>query len=337
MRERTIFVDWDTMNEHLAFVERFRNVEYRRIDRDERLGLGAYIYNSTVTFEVAYKRGGFGAHYVCRKDSNEPTQRITGGEAYRILSMYVKIPEYSDYVGTCTALMWKDKAYEMKRVRAWAYDKNSAFAEAMLTPMPDVWEHKPHRGIVKDGEIGFTNLDEDGNDTYLHTVKTGEFARYIFPAIESPFNRFVETWYKKKRDAKSKAEKDKAKQVLCFAVGYLQRVNPFLRSAIISACNDSIRGFIDENTIYCNTDEIVSLVPRPDLIIGKELGEWKLEHEGEMFASRGFNYQWGNNTPTYRGVPKTWFKPGWDIIKDSIPQSGNLVEFNHETFRLEMI
>mgnify|MGYP003288864496 CR=1 FL=1 len=41
---------------------------------------------------------------------------------------------------------------------------------------------------------------------------------------------------------------------------YLQKTNPFWRSIIIHRCNRYVQSLIDENTIYSNTDCIVSAV-----------------------------------------------------------------------------
>ena len=139
--------------------------------------------------------------------------------------------------------------------------------------------------------------------------------------MESPFKKFVNRWYEEKKNAKTKQQKAKAKGMLNYSVGYLQRVNPFLRSTIIYYANKMIKDLVDENTLYCNTDSLVSLVPRNDLNIGTNIGEFKVEHEGQ-FAFRGFNYQWDNSV-SYRGIPKSWFKPGFDILVDNIPQIGN--------------
>jgi hypothetical protein len=47
---------------------------------------------------------------------------------------------------------------------------------------------------------------------------------------------------------------------------------------------------IDQNTIYVDTDSIISKVPRADLIISKEIGAWKQEAQGEtaIIGARGY-------------------------------------------------
>ena len=217
-----------------------------------------------------------------------------------------------------------------KRVYAYEYDLNSAYGAAMLTEMPDT--SAPMRaGYVKENEIGFIELPKKNGDGLTLVSTRAGYSSFIFPAMDSPFKAFVKTWYEKKKNPETRA---KAKGVLNYSVGYLQRVNVFLRAAILTACNNYISDLLDKNSIYCNTDSIVSLVPRDDLIIGDDVGQWKKDNEG-LFAFVGFNYQWRDDPPAYRGVPKTWFKMGWDILKDELPKTGNLYYLDHEKLKVK--
>lgn len=158
--------------------------------------------------------------------------------------------------------------------------------------------------------------------------------------MESPFKRFVNKWFGIKRYG-TPEEKIKAKQMLNFCVGYMQRTNPFIRNTIVERCNLKMEDLIDDNTLYCNTDCIVSLVPRTDIELGGGLGEFHIEHEG-TFAYNGFNYQWNYELPTYRGIPKNWFiefekkhKRKWTILDDSIP-CGNDSEYYFDVKKLQI-
>ena len=175
--------------------------------------------------------------------------------------------------------LWKNEKYEGTRNYAIGYDLNSSYSFAMLKDMPDT-SKKPKTGFIKKGEIGF---DFEGKPIFEG------WSLWVFPLMESPFKKFVNRWYEEKKNAKTKQQKAKAKGMLNYSVGYLQRVNPFLRSTIIYYANKMIKDLVDENTLYCNTDSLVSLVPRNDLNIGTNIGEFKVEHEGQ-FAFRGFNY-----------------------------------------------
>jgi hypothetical protein len=93
------------------------------------------------------------------------------------------------------------------------------------------------------------------------------------------------------------------KDYLNIPTGCIQRHNIFLRNAIIHYSNEYIKKYIDENTIYCNVDCIVSLVPRPDIPTGDCIGSFKNEHNNEAFKfiDTGM-YQW-NDECHYKGIP----------------------------------
>lgn len=177
----------------------------------------------------------------------------------------------------------------------WSYDVNSAYSRAMLMPMPDT--RVPSRsGYINDGEIGF----------YLNggaTTEKGQFSNYIFPLIESPYKKYVDYFYSLKKSAKDKRERSKYKNYLNVATGLLHRYDIFHRLATLYYSREHVRKYIDDNTVYSNTDCIVSLVPRPDIPLGNDIGDFKLEHNGEpfKFLDTGI-YQWGDEAH-YVGIP----------------------------------
>jgi hypothetical protein len=274
-------------------------------------------------FEITYKYGDYACTYIFDKSSGdtEDHQQITGLEAYRVLSMYTHINKIiknkEEAPFSAKALLWKNDKYERKRVQAICYDMNSAYSYAMLQYMPDT-SVPPKAKVIESGEIGF---DTNGNR------QTSGYSIYVFRLMESPFKKFVRAYYEKKNNAKTKAEKRKAKEYLNFCVGFLQNRDPFTRAQIVGLANDLILSLIDENTIYCNTDSIVSLKERPDLKLGNNIGEWKVEHKGN-FAFNGFNYQWNFDKPSIRGKTKSYFKEGWDILVDELPESNNKYYFD---------
>ena len=126
----------------------------------------------------------------------------------------------------------------------------------------------------------------------------------------------------------------KAKAVLNYSIGYLQNINPFLRASIISYCNSDIESIKDEDTIYCNTDSIVSLKKRKDLSFGKDIGQWKLEEQG-LFAYVGYDYQWYDEKKTaVRGIPKLWLDDDFDIVENKAYTSLNNYYYNLDTRRI---
>ena len=332
--KRIEYITWQQMNKHLEYCESMRKLISIQEHQGE-VGLNAIIDNRQVEFTLTYKVGSKVTTYSCRKDEKDGTQFTNGAEAFKILSQYYKVPDLTKnellckqlcydghkFLASAKPLLWKNDKYDGKRVKAYSYDLNSSYSFAMLQDMPDT--SKVFRtGEIRPGEIGFI---EDG-DT-LKPIFKG-FSLWIFPLMPSPFKKFVKNWYEKKSHGNNKA-----KGVLNYSVGYLQKKNPFLRATILYHANKIILDLIDENTtLYCNTDSIVSLVPI-NVKIGSEIGEFKLDHEG-MFAYKGFNYQWNKETPHYRGVPKSWFKKNWDILKDEIPDGNNIVEYINKRLRI---
>lgn len=330
------YVDLNTINEHLLYCYNNREIVEREKTSNERFGNKAFIVDKEIQFTLTYKRGSVACTYIFRKDGDSAKQVIDGGEAFRILSQYYKVPRFEDkqiLSMSASPILYKNEKYEGTRQQAVGYDMNSAYSYGMLQRMPDT-SVPPRQGFIQVGEIGFieTPSEKDSTKMVLKPKFSG-YSMWIFPLMDSPFKDFVDTWYGRKLNPELK---DKAKNVLNFCVGYLQRVNPFLRAAIIGYCNELIKSLITEDTLYCNTDSIVSKTPMNNLIIGRAIGEWKVEHEGE-FAFKGFNYQWDLEPPHYRGKSRRWFKKGWDILKDEIPKEGNLFTFDKKCYKIVLV
>lgn len=186
--------------------------------------------------------------------------------------------------------------YKLKWLKCYSYDINSAYSFAMLKPMPDT--DKPCRkfDVINKNEIGFYS------NGYA-TTEIGAFAEYIFPLKESPFKKYVEYYYNKKQNAKSPEEREIWKSFLNIPSGMMHKVNIFMRLAILHYAAIYINSFIDENTVYCNTDSIVSLKARSDIPLGNEIGKFKKEHINEIFKYKQSGiYQW-DTICHYKGLP----------------------------------
>lgn len=314
----------------------------------------AYYEDGLVNFSITFKKGSTVCTYRCRKDNEENLQLVLGMQAFKIVRQYDKVKldlrkgkkrfeawkkqlgwneEENRFIASAKPILYMNKKYEKTRNIAYSYDVNSAYSNGMLQDMPNTNKNPRFNDIIRNNnELGFYT---DGSEL-ICTEEIGAHCEWIFERIESPFKRFVQVWYERKKKApKNSADREKAKQVLNYSVGYFQKIDPFVRARIISYANKIIKDLMDSETIYCNTDCIVSLVPRPDIIVGENIGDFKLEDKGTTFAFIGFNYQWDLNTPSYRHVPKTWFKKGFDILKDKLPNEGNVVNFNPKTGLLE--
>lgn len=350
---REEYITIEEMNEHLKYVFEYYDVQYRAKSPRETFKRKAFLEDRMVQFRLTYKKGSKACTYIVRKDSEDIIQSISGKEAFRILSKYYKVPKIT-HIGereiakkgdlggmSASPLLYENPKYENQKVYGYGYDLNSAYSAAMLGPIPDC--SKPMRsGIIGSNEIGFEEVinEKDPSKTKLIAKYSG-YSLYIFPLMESPFKRFVAAWYERKKQAKSGSkEKKKAKDVLNMSIGALQNKNPFIRACIITRCNDLITNLMTEDTLFCNTDSIVSRVPL-NVPIGDDVGQWKLEHEGYV-AYKGANYQWyANDTDegkiSYRGTPKAWFKKDWDILKDPVPNFGNVYKYNNKTHKLEKV
>lgn len=334
------YVDLKKINSILEYCYLYRNIFFSLPPAATPYGLNAYIKDGMVTLSVWISKAGKKKCYKFNKDKRKTPQHIDGAEAFRILNMYYKVPRLKigtdrekDYMAA-SPFLWKNPDFEGKRVKAWGYDKNSAYSEAMLSPMPDTSKEFRKWDYVKEGEIGFLQIPKNPKNIYEGSKlisKNSGFCEYIFPKISSPFSEFVHTWYEKKQNPETK---EKAKEVLNYCIGYLQNINVFLRAAILTAAENNIKSKMDQNSIYVNTDSIVSISERNDFEISNNLGAWKIEKIGK-FAFVGYNYQWDNDTPAYRGIPGSWFPKNWDILKNEIPSAGNIYEFNPEKMRVE--
>ena len=194
-------------------------------------------------------------------------------------------------------LRYVNEKYAGKRYEnVYGYDMNSAFLNAcvdLVIPTTFVGYSK----VPKEDEMGFDFL---GTPIYNTTKE----CYYVFKCgINPDLTRWAREMYKKKRNAKNDNEKQKWKDMGTFAIGCLARHNPFVRNCILYKSNQIMEELIDENTLLCNTDSIVSLVERNDLKIGTELGEFKLEHQGN-FALTETGYQWNYSLPTVCGFTK---------------------------------
>lgn len=214
----------------------------------------------------------------------------------------------------------------------WAYDQNSAYSTALVSGMIDT-EHYRLDDVVKENEVGFFI----GCSDIKMTRKVGTFCDVVFPLIESPFKKFVEYYYKIKSTTTDKYEKARAKAYLNSAVGYLQRINLFMRAYVVETANENIRRYIDENTIMWNTDAIYSLVSRPDIPLGADLGQFKLEYEGEIYHFHNNYQKIDSGELCYRGVPKAVGLKGFSLKERHYlkPSDFYVYEFDKENFELK--
>lgn len=353
--KRIVYVrDVREMNKHLRYCKNNRleapSEEWAKLQR-----LPSIYY----TLEIMYARiilryGGNGhpyTEYIFYMDGSEHQQAISGMRAFNTLQRMsnravidlTNNPEYYDKsletwkIGSVAGLIYFNPKLSGHRYEnCICYDRRSAYSSAMLEPIPNTNVIPRKFGRVGKNEIGFIQMELGYNEeSHFYAVfEEGAYAEYIYPAIESPFVHFVEHYFNKRKKAKG-VEADRIKQTLNYAVGYIRRKNPFIHSCILSRARYYIEKLIDDDTLYSNTDSIVSRVRRPDLdaLVGEGVGQFKVEHKGS-FAYNASGYQWNNDLPSIRGRSKEWFKNaypnGFDILTDELPFMANKYEYNRE-------
>jgi hypothetical protein len=348
------YVDLEKMQEILdCFQDHPERVIFSEPEPHKPISPNCYIKETKTELQVTccFKKT---YHYMFKLDGSTRTDGTTGMIAYTTMAKYAKPQKCEDYgidpekLGSCAGILYKNDKFKGKRVPAYSYDINSAFSAQMLGPLPDLATARLN-DVVGENEVGFVHKPNEAlgglKDVLVPIYTKGVECEYVFKLMESPYKRFVETWYDRKNKAKTKEAKTKAKMILNASIGYLQKTNPFWRSVIIHRCNRYVQSLIDENTIYSNTDCIVSAVRRPDIEehLGTGLGEFKLEHSGHLFAwaQDTMIYQWDFEVPVARGVPKEWFKVKseilgrpFDLLIDEIPFGLNRYTFDKDTLMI---
>ena len=355
-------LDYKEFNKHLKFCQ-----ENRLLAPSESWAKLQRIPMVYYTIRILYTRiilkyqgnGHKYTEYIFNLDGGTKTQQISGLRTFNLLQRmsnkgvvdlsnnwkYFDF-EYNQWkVGQIAGLIYFNPKYNGQRLdNCYEYDRNNSYSAAMLEDIPNTKVEPRMYGEVRKGEIGFREMRRGYTDEiYLYAVfEEGKLADYIYPAIESPFKKFVEYYYKKREAAKTASEQEKMKQILNYSIGYIRRKNPFVHSCILSRARYYIEALIDENTLYSNTDSIVSLGRRVDLDkkLGHNIGDFKIKHKGQ-FAYNESGYQWNKEIPSVRGRSKNWFKNafpnGFDLLKDTLPYiEANKYIYNEEKGVIEL-
>lgn len=268
---------------------------------------------------------------------------VQGATVYATLQKYYKTVDftkdeyvrnrlcYSEAEGkflvSVAGVLGFNRKHNRTRQKAWCYDRISAYAWHLMQDLPlgDTYETERE---VREGEIGFFLFGDS-----VKLAKPGQYASFIFKLQPSPFKPFVEKYFKEKSEATTQLDKQRAKDMLNFGIGYFQRKNPFIRYYIVLKANELIDSLIDDDTLMWNTDAIYSRRKRDDLDIGDNIGQFRLEYEGD-FAYIGNQYQKGTEPPHARRVIRKLFKPGFDLLKDPMPKGDEIqiykVKWNHK-------
>lgn len=283
--------------------------------------------------------------YIFRKDGQYKLV-MDGSSCFMIAQKYYKVPDFRDnkeivdnigisekgsFIGSASPIVGYNRKYDSTEHDVYVYDLNSAYAVQLMNKLPNTEKYVLYGRIENDNQVGFLF------DSQLTMIKSkGLYADIIFDLVDSPYKTFARKYYDMKKGAKSIREKLKAKNILNLSVGYWQRINPFLRAYVVHSCNNYIKSLIDENTCMWNTDAIYSTKERPDLELGDDIGQFKLEYKGK-FRQKGNNYQKVDSVDiSYRGIPKSWFGvyEDWNILTDGLPTGGNMYRLDTDIMQI---
>ena len=173
----------------------------------------------------------------------------------------------------------------------YVYDKNSAYLSILKNGFyPDVDSGDLGCGYVKEDEIGFNVFGD-----MVILTKDKEWADVKFKRKKSiGLIKFANSGYSKLGLYKANGERERAaelKQAIVACIGIIRNHNIWFYAYIINTCRYEMESLINENTLICNTDSIMSIGERKDLSIGKKLGQFKIEYEQVNFIHRGTNYK----------------------------------------------
>ena len=198
------------------------------------------------------------------------------------------------YVRVTPALHFR--VNETYQGQAYGYDMNKAYLNALMNmPYSIDLENPVYRmyGEVKEDEIGFTL---DGKVVFQG------FAHFIFKKLTKSkkatnYCRFV---CKCLRNA-TPEELPSVKMRYQGVFGNLKHHNIFFYNMIIDYSNKTILKYIEDKDciLSANTDGFIS-TKELDLPMGKEIGKFKLEHQGEIIVQSN-GYQWKDELPKISG------------------------------------
>lgn len=279
----------------------------------------------------------FNKHFICywsylEDDYNKMSdflssnfKAVKGSDCFRIMQQYNKLPKLNSYheapIENISQLFYKNEKYFYKKINnCICYDINSAFAFIQLNYYIDFKDLG--EGIVKSDEIGFNTREKEFSQLDLETtylpVDTDFIAEHRFKKAKVPkdMERYIYKYYNLKDTTKNIEIKQKAKNVLNFAVGEANNHCWVYRAMVVAESNKRvyniikmIRELYGDVVLYANTDCIATTcrISFLDNMLGHNIGEFKIEKKGTLYMNDEA-YQWNNSKPVYSGIPAFKFK-----------------------------
>lgn len=309
-------VNLEQMKEILAYVKEYFNYSYSKPPTDKRIKAEVYIDDCPKNLKVTgrYINSVKLTTYIFSKDGREVELEPSVSDTYR--EIVKKTEDYHDLLKedsymdnfTSSPLLFSDYRYFYKPQEVICYDTNLTYFYLLGQDFPDTRQPKG-KGVVRPREIGFriSGRVVQGNDgkqrSQLILVNPGDYADFRYPKRPSPFKRYINYKLEQLKLVKNKEERSKVKSSINKSVGNLQHHNPIWRAWIVESGNKRIKSLMDKNTIYANTDCVVSLIPRPDIPVSDKIGDFKIEHQGKCTID-GMTITWEDGTDNRRGAPK---------------------------------
>lgn len=324
----------EEMNEILKDVQEMcANIYYNKFDRtQDTLKWNAYIEDDDYKIKITYKPFKKAITYVFDKDNKyqikiEPKSCVSQmSRAYKI----ERVEEILDIdpltLPAAKPWLYKNNKYNGKAVNAYEYDLSQAYAQMLKLPLPITKSMKRYAKLSNSTQIGFIELN---GDLMLVENDYNTECDYVFDTMESPYIKWVNRIFERCDKATDDNAKTEIKSLYRFAVGDLQNINPFWRATIVGRCNELVKSYMNEDTVYCNTDSIVSTKRRLDLESDPNFN-WKLKRVNEVFKWQKdkMNYQWNDELPVMRGPLKRYVEYynkthaiKWNILTDAIPDN----------------
>lgn len=313
---KTIQVSKETIDKILKTVKEYLPFTLGKAPQRNWVGAMVYIDDNPTNITVT-GRCVLDCHklisYVYAKDDRDIKKHKRPGDCYREMNREAHIPDivkadpaFHDY----TASPFQDSiSSQRNRERMLykdviCYDTNLTYFYLLNRQFPDV--NKPQGfGVVEKGQVGFKIspkkiIGSDGRvRNCLTMVPEGRLADFRYPLTENmPFESYVQ---KKLQALKDHPEdRGEIKNQIVVSVGVMAHHNPIWRAFIVETANQRIKSLMDENSIYCNTDCIISTVPRPDIPISTLPGDFKIEEQGDVVIE-GQNLFWKSGKVSQRG------------------------------------
>lgn len=330
---RTQLVRLNDINEFKAVLENVKqtclNIYFRKRDFYEDICQNAYIEEKDTKYRITYKPGKKAVTFEFDRDGEYLIQ-LAPKEAVRRMSCAFKIQRteeimkiHPDKIESAKPLLYKNDDFDGMAVEAYEYDLSEAYAQMLRLPLPDLKTAR-YDAKINEGQVGFYAIGP-----YLYcSFEVGKDCQYVFDLMDSPYCKWLDGIDKKIKKATEKSQVLELKSLYRYAIGDLQNLNPFWRCIVVDRCNQLVMKYVDKNTVYCNTDSIVSITRRLDIENDQEF-KWSLKREKEIFKwqRNKMNYQWNLEVPMYKGPYKRaieYFNKThdrkWDILVDGIPE-----------------